>query len=789
MAELKNPFLSIAFDTRAGQFSLCRHDGSVLVRGATIRANTSEARHSIAADYSHAAESTKIADKLGKGRQLIVRSKDLAGKLDFESRLALYDHRPCMIIEAHCTNVSRQDVRVTGIEPICCLAEHGSALRWPGASAVLTNGPMYYDAGTMRTFGTPHPAPGAYGSIKGCAPSPDIGSPAGQQVHSWWNVGLFRGYSEEGLVCGFVENTVGLGQIIVSKTNPEEVSLYAEAVFSPTTRLEPGQSISTGRFVITIAPTPYAALEDFASIMGTLARARCHSIVNGWCSWFFTYEFITEAEVLRNAEFAARWLKPYGLQYIQIDEGYQRQHGDWQANERFPHGMRWLAERIKTLGFKPGLWIAPYVIAEPTRVYREHPDWLLAGADGHPLRVGPWPTEDSPWAHHEHPKRYGLDITHPGAADWLFALFDTAANTWGYEMFKIDFVAWSLLSAHRYHNPAVTPAQAYRQGMQIIRSAIGPERHINDCGPGPVSVGLIDSMRIECDQNYGYGPTAWKHYFTESSSSAAAAAKRYFFHKRTWINDVDHVCTSLLTVPQAQAVASLIAMSGGNAISGDRLPDLDPTRLEILKKILPAVGVAARPVDLFDSDRQSVFALRIEKPFGAWTIVCLVNTNASRPVVRSFPLERLWLDPKKRYIAYDFWMERLWGEVTGTLELSVAPASVTLLALHRKSGVPQVVSTDRHVLQGAIELEHTAWDAATRTLSGISTGPLASSHRVSVYLPEGTPWTQDRRQLYHDFEGYTVKLVDDHLLRVHVRFERCQRVTWSVAFDTLFAVS
>jgi hypothetical protein len=38
-------------------------------------------------------------------------------------------------------------------------------------------------------------------------------------------------------------------------------------------------------------------------------------------------------------------------------------------------------------------------------------------------------------------------------------------------------------------------------------------------------------------------------------------------------------------------------------ISGDRLPDLDSTRLEILRKVLPSYGEAARPVDLFDTDR------------------------------------------------------------------------------------------------------------------------------------------------------------------------------------------
>jgi alpha-galactosidase len=102
--------------------------------------------------------------------------------------------------------------------------------------------------------------------------------------------------------------------------------------------------------------------------------------------------------VVRNAELASRILKPYGLEYIQIDEGYQRWHGEWEGNSRFPHGMKWLADKIKSFGLKPGLWIAPYVISEPTEVYQQHSDWLLKHPDGRLKRVGPWPSEDSDWA-------------------------------------------------------------------------------------------------------------------------------------------------------------------------------------------------------------------------------------------------------------------------------------------------------------------------------------------------------------------------------------------------------
>lgn len=62
-------------------------------------------------------------------------------------------------------------------------------------------------------------------------------------------------------------------------------------------------------------------------------------------------------------------------------------------------------------------------------------------------------------------------------------------------------------------------------------------------------------------------------------------------------------------------------------LSGDRLPDLDPGRIEILKKILPSCDDAARPVDLFDANRRTVFAFKIQRTFGAWTVVGVFNPD------------------------------------------------------------------------------------------------------------------------------------------------------------------
>ena len=783
--EIKNNYFTVSFDKKKGTINIFRSNGASLIAGGIICVNSKIGKRSITSDiYRHTFNPTTFRDEAGPGKRLIIFSKDREKELDFEIQLSLYDDLEALTIEAICKNVSGDDLLINSIEPLRVIKNEGGVLNVPGVSKCITNGEMYYDTGTIHEFGNKDNAISS-GDLKGVKLASGSISSESETIHSWWNAGLFSSYDKAGVALGYLENNLCLGNLLISKTDSDEISFLAESVYAPELILQPGKTISSNRFIINIASSAYTALENYADAVGKVSKARTHSIVNGWCSWFYTLAQVSEDEVMLNTEFASKHLKQFGLEYIQIDEGYQRWHGDWEGNKRFPHGMKWLADKIKTYGFKAGIWISPYVISEPTEVFQKHPEWLLKKADGTLKRIGNWDANTEPPAD-ENPKRYGLDITHPGGAKWLHDLINTIVNDWGYEMIKIDFVAWSVLAAERYYDPAMSSAQVYRKGMEIMRSAAGDKCHILDCGPGAITAGLIDSMRIEADVNYGFSETAWETYFLHPACSATAAAKRYYFHKRTRINDADHICIDLLNNKQSEAAATIIAMSGGNMISGDRLTQLDEYKLDVLKKITPSFGEAAIPVDLFDTDMQTVFAMKIKKPFGEWSIIGFFNSNLTETIEKSFPSQRLWLDAEKTYLAFDFWKQQFIGEVTGELEVTIQPGSVTLLTLHEKTGKPQFISTDRHVLQGAVELGNVEWNENTKTLSGISTGPLNTSHNVSVYVPEPHSWTWDGSGSFRDYDSYSLKLVDKNIVRVHVNFDKGEQVTWKINYSEFF---
>ncbi|HEX5049842.1 MAG TPA: glycoside hydrolase family 36 protein [Gammaproteobacteria bacterium] len=777
---IRNDHFAASFDPQSGTISIRRADGAAFVTNGAVCANTDGGKASTASPgRDHAVDVSAFRDGLGTGRRMSIASRDPEKRLDFSVDVVLYDRRPLVTVAARCTNVSAHDVLVTSLEPLRAVAGEGGALHAAGASACLTNGPMYYDAGRRYAFAD-EPPPGLRPPVKGARLANESIAPPHATVASWWNLGLFSGYDREGMVLGFLESTQALGLVVAARVGPDEISFVAESTYAPAIALPSGASLGSDRFALNVAASPYTALEDYAGAVGTAQNARTRSIVNGWCSWFYTLAEVSEEEVLRNAAFAAERLRPFGLEHIQIDEGYQRSHGDWEGNERFPHGMQWLAERIRERGLKPGIWISPYVVAENTDVFRRHPDWLVRRNDGSLQRIGNWEHESSPGALAETVKRYCLDVTHPDAAGWLRDLFDTIARRWGYELVKLDFMAWSILAAERYRDRTLSSAAVYRRGLELMRAGAGDGCHILDCGPANTTVGLVDSVRIEADINYGYADAAWKQYFQDPSCSTAAAAKRYYFHRRTWVNDTDHVCLDLLSVPQAEAAATSIALSGGNLISGDRLDELDPIKLEILKKVTPSLGEAAVAVDLFDADIPTTFVLHVVRPFGAWSVVALFNPDLGAAVERRFPLRRLGLDPARTYLAFDFWKQRFAGEVTQELRARVDAGSVTLLALHAAAGRPQLLSTSRHVAQGAIEIEDLRWDESARSLRGVSAGPPGSAHDVFVHVPGEHPWTWQSPAPFHDYAGYSLKLVASSVIRVHLRFGDAGRVRWQI---------
>lgn len=514
-------------------------------------------------------------------------------------------------------------------------------------------------------------------------------------------------------------------------------SSYAEGV-----TLRPGATLRSETLMLVFDRDDTHALDSYARRVAAEMQAReWPTVPAGWCSWYYYFTAVTEADIMSNLETLAAARDRLPLEYVQIDDGYQASIGDWLTiNEKFPRGMRFLADTIRSQGFKPGIWFAPFLVSEASEVYRQHPDWVLRDEQGDPVNaMSNWGT-----------RNFALDITTPQAADWLRHVVSTIVNDWGYEYLKIDFIYAEMIKGVRYE-PNLTSVQAYRRGLELIREVAG-DRFILGCGaPFLPSVGMVDGMRIGPDvAPYWRDPK--DHHGTEPAmfNAIRSTLAHGWMHRRLWVNDPDCLMVrehdSQLTLAEVRTWVTVAAMSGGMVLFSDNMSKLEPSRASLLPFALPTYGEAAEPHGPYVSGAATHLALRVRRDWENWLVTAMFNWH-DEALPLDFDPSVYALAEGESYHLFDPWTEEHTGPVSGPVSMGItAPHGTRLVAMHSDLGRPQVVGTTLHVLAGAVEIAHETWERDSLTLEldcqGVHDGHLA------IYVPEGyellSTWYSER---------------------------------------------
>jgi alpha-galactosidase len=330
---------------------------------------------------------------------------------------------------------------------------------------------------------------------------------------------------------------------------------------------------------------------------------RPEAVPTGWCSWYCFGSRVKAEQVLDNLDFIAR--NAPALKYVQIDDGYQPAMGDWlETGPGFGGGVKDVLARIRTRGYEPAIWVAPFIAEKDSKLFKQHPDWFIKDADGKPLpadRVtfGGW--RRGPW--------YALDGTHPEVQKHLEELFRTLRKEWGCTYFKLDANFWGAMHGGRFHDAGATRIEAYRRGMEAIRKGAGDGLLLGCNHPIWPSFGLIHASRSSGDIK-----RTWQVF----SRTARQNLNRNWQNGRLWWNDPDCVLlTGPLSDDEYQFHATVIYATGGMLLSGDDLTKITPQRLNMLRKLLPPTGLAAE----FDDHSLRVGRLRLKDRL----IVCVLN--------------------------------------------------------------------------------------------------------------------------------------------------------------------
>jgi hypothetical protein len=495
-----------------------------------------------------------------------------------------------------------------------------------------------------------------------------------------------------------------------------------------------------------------------------------------WSSWTSYYEDVREEDIVRNADWIAANLQPYGFEYVQLDDGYDRgKNGEhywiekWDQ-EKFPHGPKWLADYIKSKGLHPGIWIVPNAYAGAVE---RHPDWYLRFKDGKIVRDYNTPA---------------LDSTHPEVLDFLKKEF-TTLDDWGFEYYKFDgehaLPKYAPgVDLDRLYDKSVDPLVAYRNRIKLIRETLGPRRFIEGCPAGtPLNgMGYFNSYFTGHDLYNN-----WQGMYPLFSSITANAFLNHIVvyvmpgegmellppmtvaeaEKKRDPRVVETARTREdprvgfgTTLAEAHTVVSYVALTGVAYPMASVMPELPEERVELLKKTLPTMPIL--PIDLFSrgTDMQwdkfkhttpdyyihnypEILDLKVHATSGVYDVVGLTNWRSGTVTRELSFADKLGLSAGSRYIAFDFWGQKLLGVFQDRMEIEIEPHDTRVLLVHPCLNRPQLVGTSRHIT-GAYSILDLAWDAAKSRLRGSSQTVPGENYTLWVYVPEGLTISQVR---------------------------------------------
>jgi len=583
--------------------------------------------------------------------------------------------------------------------------------------------------------------------------------------------------------------------------------------------LEPGSALDSEWLAVTYAPDARLALEHYADLAATYYGIKLPPQPCGYCTWYSDHSggASDQEHVKELADFGAEHLGSYGFDFVQIDDQWQGpprdnqplNAGTWteeylgkpaDAKDRWwngPHsdftthhpngpygkaGMKRAAADIKAAGLTPGLWLLPFAWNPTCDALRDHHDWFVKQPNGS-LYYAFW----AGWC---------LDMTHPDARDFLASNIRRICRDWGFSYLKLDGLwtgmATNILYINNgyqpddfgkavFHDERVTPVEAYRQGLKLVREAAGKKTFLLGCNVAQnmrtlgASFGLVDAMRIGPDN----GQEWWAIVIGPWHGT-----NRYFLNGHVWYNDPDPVYVrAKVPLEHARILCSWAAVSGQLTVSSDWLPDVPPERLDILRRVMPAHRLPARPVDYFERDFPRIWQVTDADGGARRDIVGVFNWDSEKEAAIEVTSESLQLPSGTPFACFDFWANTFLPTLSDKLELNVPPASCRVLAIRALERHPFVISTSRHITQGAIDLTNERWNNDARQLSGVSQLVAGDPYELRIVLPAHEPaW----EPVSITVNNNRVATALDHTadgVRATLTGKKSATVAWSVTFQ------
>ncbi|MDD5708038.1 MAG: alpha-galactosidase [Kiritimatiellae bacterium] len=514
--------------------------------------------------------------------------------------------------------------------------------------------------------------------------------------------------------------------ILQSLTTTEDRSSFADFTITcdfDGKLLEPGEEAETHWLLIATGGHEGELLGRYTATVAELysvPEPRKPSLTV-YCTWYFYTFLVCERYVLE--ELAAIKARRIPLDVFQIDDGWMDTYGAYEPHpEKFPRGMKFIADRIREAGMIPGIWAAPFVIDSKSSVVQKYPDIYQKDQNGQLII---YDTSDR--------YCYVLDPTAPDADAYLRDIFGKFKG-WGFRYFKLDW----LRAVYEFPNvvfrdPKVNRAAAYALAMSRIREVLGSDAFILACGglADPGGIGLAYAVRTSKDvRGIWNGPegVAKSGAVIQLKQNLLRSYVNRFYHsdpdatqiriRKGRFSELETKCVGVYqseghyTDEEARTICTHQYLCGGLITISERFPELQDERLALLRHISPAVTPPARILD-FDAPACPTLFLTEVKPVcrelgDYWTLA--IGNWEDHVTTRVVTLGGMVgvTGRAVNHAIFEFHTQRFLG-IFGpqdTIKVEIPAHGVRVLRIVPWTGrAPVVLGTDLHMTGGAAEIK------------------------------------------------------------------------------------
>lgn len=331
-----------------------------------------------------------------------------------------------------------------------------------------------------------------------------------------------------------------------------------------------------------------------------------------------------------------------------------------------------------------------------------------------------------------------------------------------------------------------TATHAYLNVFRIARQQLGKNAYLQErIGPGSdATLEFVSSVRTAGDNN------------TISPSLVNQAAMRWYKNRRLTNYDMDGKALvqsgygkniHQIGAVERRAILTLSYAVSGRLLLTESFRFFSDEVLHELSRVYPfhATTLSARPLDAFIRSQPTIFDFPIS---ASWHQLVLYNGPKNDrefeiPISGDTAFGAMGLDADREYYIYDFWNDRFCGKVPGsdTIRQSLAVGEARVLSVHAVEYNPQWISTDRHIMQGYVDLvKKPDWSEDTKTLSGTSSVIGGEPYRITLALNGYSPQKVTANGVSADI---TIRSDNKKLADLVLKVKENKDVPWKIAFS------